>query len=487
MVGQRDNWKYSLRPPRAPNRHARTVMGVLVGDMCVRGLWIAYLVVYQLQPVCLNEFGSTCMANLLGPVPLTIMAIEIFASSVFVAKFGRWEEHAHMITFWEVLAAWMVFLVRRALYNNPALFLIQMLGLIATYVVGILTNFYENGEVRIPKFCPKNADRDKPRGGWLGVGSFNRYRTMFSRCLITLIMYLTMCTKIIGITYFGGISVEDDLRGMDGNLSILFSIAIGLSVITLLPNLIVDFSTMPEFWDDFRTTKKSSNAYKTGGYEVMTIDEDAREDSDLKRQLKGHKCASLTVVVPCYMPNEEEIIFEVLDTYKKEQKEYPGEFKVMIVWNSPKEHTETEERLSAYAAQWPHLVVHRVINSTSKCDNLNYAIDRLTTEIALLNDADTIVNAATMCRASLNIMTGKKVDIAQSVNSHCAEDKSGCIEGSGFFCFGPMVTMIDSSKPKKYRHPGQVPTCAFQRPWRFLVRGCAQEGGLRPPYHRGGS
>lgn len=39
----------------------------------------------------------------------------------------------------------------------------------------------------------------------------------------------------------------------------------------------------------------------------------------------------MTVVLPAYMPNEEEIIMDVLRYYKKEEAKYPGGYKVAVL------------------------------------------------------------------------------------------------------------------------------------------------------------
>jgi len=162
------------------------------------------------------------------------------------------------------------------------------------------------------------------------------------------------------------------------------------------------------------------------------------------------------VVIPCYMPNEEDIIWEVLDYYREQAKIYPGELKVLVVWNSSDAHYATEDRFNELKKEWPGFKWRRDLLSTSKCDNLNTAIEYLDTEVALLNDADTMVSAETCVRASLLITAGEEseqVDIAQCHSTYCREDVIGCPE-SGWFCFGPFITMADSSKPKNMATQG---------------------------------
>merc|ERR1712048_834236 len=61
--------------------------------------------------------------------------------------------------------------------------------------------------------------------------------------------------------------------------------------------------------------------------------------------------------------------------------------------------------------------------STSKCDNLNYACELINTEICCLNDADTMLDWSCMVRGSHHISKG--YDIAQAMNSHCLYDCKG--------------------------------------------------------------
>jgi cellulose synthase/poly-beta-1,6-N-acetylglucosamine synthase-like glycosyltransferase len=145
------------------------------------------------------------------------------------------------------------------------------------------------------------------------------------------------------------------------------------------------------------------------------------------------------------MPNEEEILTTVLDFYREREQEYPGQFRVMLVWNSPQEHPEVEARLNQLMREWPAFTAYRNFWSTSKCDNLNMAMGYLTTDMALLNDADTMVSAATMCRASMRIFEDGN-DIAQSHNIHCWDDFIGRPE-DGCFAMGALTTLSDGTKP----------------------------------------
>ena len=144
-------------------------------------------------------------------------------------------------------------------------------------------------------------------------------------------------------------------------------------------------------------------AYRTGPCEVSALANDHNQNSDLQQRLQNHKCRSITVVVPAYMPNEEDILLDCLEVYRQEATKYPGTMRVILVWNSPQEHTFMEQKLKELEKEWPSFEAHRNTLSTSKCDNLNMAVDLLGTDFALFNDADTMVSAESMCRASLRL------------------------------------------------------------------------------------
>merc|ERR1712048_1232645 len=87
--------------------------------------------------------------------------------------------------------------------------------------------------------------------------------------------------------------------------------------------------------------------------------------------------------------------------------------------------------------------------STSKCDNLNYACELINTEICCLNDADTMLDWSCMARGSLHISNG--YDIAQAMNSHCKWDCRGTPgdeEERQCHPYGILITIGDSTKPQ---------------------------------------
>lgn len=425
--------EHDLRPPRPAVLWPKLTTNLLCMDMVGR-----------------LTFCALCSSSLSGTA-LVVMQVWIGLSVMFVAKFCRWETQGHLITLWEVLVSAQMYVTRRSLYLDSILFFTALILLQTTFLVACLANFRENSQVRLPPFTWKSLDLDCPQHGWLGEWLAAKCRNRAVRLCINFGMWVSYHTRILLFIYFGMLDpVLDDLRSLP-NLDSLFVSSVAIGFLCLCPNMMVTLVTLPGLFNDFWNGKKASRAYRTQGYEVCPLDDDEQDNSELKRQIQEHrdahggKCLSLTVVIPCYMPNEEEILPDVLDYYKKQAPSYPGELKVMLVWNSPCEHKEFEIELNRMASEWPALSVYRNRWSTSKCDNLNMAIDLIDTEVALLNDADTMVSAETMCRASLHL-GDHGYDIAQSHSTHCWEDFVGRPDGH-CFAFGTLLTLYDSTKP----------------------------------------
>ena len=94
-----------------------------------------------------------------------------------------------------------------------------------------------------------------------------------------------------------------------------------------------------------------------------------------------------------------------------------GESKILMAWTSPKNHPEFEKLMTEKVSPsaWKgRLVARRCMHSTSKCDNLKMACDWIDTDVACLNDADTMLHWGCMVRASIWIKD-QGYDIAVSV------------------------------------------------------------------------
>jgi hypothetical protein len=187
------------------------------------------------------------------------------------------------------------------------------------------------------------------------------------------------------------------------------------------------------------------------------------EDVTPKTPMKQAALRSLTVVVPCYMPNEESIIMDTLAYYRKQETEYDGELHILLVWNSPQEHPAIEAEFKALKAVWPVFDFMRVQGSTSKCDNLNAALQVMETEMVLLIDADTEVPANSMNRAA-ECLFGALVDFVQGRAIYSWRDTTGRLE-SGCFPLAPAVVIGDT--------PVQRPPKATKQSEVFTITPCS--------------
>jgi hypothetical protein len=325
--------------------------------------------------------------------------------------------------------------------------LVAILGLYATYLVGIGVEFTARIEDRLPPFCPKKLDLKKPAFGWLGSGFHHTFRMRYSRVIITLIMAVAGRAFTVFLVWSFVTADPDNIRGLpkeETQNQLLLWVGVFCSILSLIPVAMVQMAAVPGLFKDWLNFKKASRSYQTGAFDICEIDEDIQLDSELRKK----QCLPLTIVLPCYMPTEEDILEQMIDFYKEQSKYYPGELKVLIVWNSPNEHPEIQDLLDKKCAEWPGLKVDRHPSSTSKCDNLNMALqlDLIDTEMCCLNDADTMVHWGAMVRASVHI--GEEgYDIAQAMNTHSKDDRNGTPEGSGWHPFGALITIGDSTKP----------------------------------------
>jgi cellulose synthase/poly-beta-1,6-N-acetylglucosamine synthase-like glycosyltransferase len=126
---------------------------------------------------------------------------------------------------------------------------------------------------------------------------------------------------------------------------------------------------------------------------------------------------------------------------------------VLVVYNSPDQHPNfapvIKDWQQKYEAQGFKLTVRENKESTSKCDNLNLACEIITTEVCVLNDADTMLDWTCIVRGSEHIRNG--YDIAQSTNTHCLYDRLGTPgDENERQChpYGILITIGDSTKPQ---------------------------------------
>jgi cellulose synthase/poly-beta-1,6-N-acetylglucosamine synthase-like glycosyltransferase len=105
-----------------------------------------------------------------------------------------------------------------------------------------------------------------------------------------------------------------------------------------------------------------------------------------------HKDVKVEAILPCFLPNEKDIVEETIE-YILKHVESPGEFKLWVVYNTPKDMPEVEARLQALAdrVEDPHgreLAVVRAMDSKSKAENINLILPQLTSKYTIIYDAD---------------------------------------------------------------------------------------------------
>eukprot|EP00450_Noctiluca_scintillans_P002656 CAMPEP_0194489260 /NCGR_PEP_ID=MMETSP0253-20130528/8864_1 /TAXON_ID=2966 /ORGANISM="Noctiluca scintillans" /LENGTH=440 /DNA_ID=CAMNT_0039329699 /DNA_START=246 /DNA_END=1568 /DNA_ORIENTATION=- len=116
-----------------------------------------------------------------------------------------------------------------------------------------------------------------------------------------------------------------------------------------------------------------------------------REDS-LNELSALHQSNEITAMVPCYLPNEQEIIEESL-LHILEKLDAPGKLHLWLVYNTPYDMPEVEKRLAELSERTDlprnrRLTVLRAPLSKSKADNLNFALELVDTKYVAIYDAD---------------------------------------------------------------------------------------------------
>ena len=92
------------------------------------------------------------------------------------------------------------------------------------------------------------------------------------------------------------------------------------------------------------------------------------------------------IIVPCYLPNEQDIIMETVSHMCA--VEYPGELRVIVVYNTP-EALPVEKELQALGTLNGRTVcAFNVAGSQSKAHNLEFALTEVTEKVVVLFDAD---------------------------------------------------------------------------------------------------
>ena len=99
---------------------------------------------------------------------------------------------------------------------------------------------------------------------------------------------------------------------------------------------------------------------------------------------------SVTVLLPCYLPNEQHILKGTV-RHIMENLEYPEPFLLILCYNTPKPLPFEAELPALESTKWPNgrtLQVMKVEGSHSKAENLNACLPLVTTETLVIYDAD---------------------------------------------------------------------------------------------------
>jgi hypothetical protein len=370
-----------------------------------------------------------------------------------------------------------------------------MAGLYLTYFIGVYTELTKWELPRVPPFTMKKNDTKKPKFGWLGRSLSRLVPFKLGRMFITFIMYMSGLTFGFFLVYAMFISDVDDFRNLpiyrdqftnssqmaDDNAADVMHpvllIAVFFGAISFIPATLVEIGAVPGLVSDLVNFKKASRSYNTGVWDICELDEDTDGPGSVYKQGEKEPESSwspgpqlkqflqnpvkdMTIVLPCYLPNEEDILPFVLDWYMKQYEELAkwetvGKCRkeVLVVYNSPNQHPNfppvIKDWQQKYEARGFKLTVQENKESTSKCDNLNLACEIIQTEVCCLNDADTMLDWTCIVRGSEHIRND--YDLAQAMNSHCLYDRNGTPgddEERQCHPYGILITIGDATKPQ---------------------------------------
>ncbi len=122
----------------------------------------------------------------------------------------------------------------------------------------------------------------------------------------------------------------------------------------------------------------------------------------------------LDLVIVAYLPNEKDIIIDRI-MYAVEKIVYPKDkIRINLVYNTPRPIEPLETELQDLTTQYSHLRVHKVANSSSKADNLNYFFTLHTgADVIAVFDSDHYTHPYGPRWAIERLMSDTKIDIVQ--------------------------------------------------------------------------
>jgi len=214
---------------------------------------------------------------------------------------------------------------------------------------------------------------------------------------------------------------------------------------------------------------------------------------------EGSQMPGMSIIIPCYMPNEEPIIEETLEhalnnilyeLAEEPLEPLPADFQSMVtvyvVYNAPPEWSHPIEAALAELdgcrrGRFNRLVrVIRVPASRSKAQNLNHVISEIADPYSVIYDADHHPDAMSL-RTSLNMLVGRNLDCVQGstyirkggcfmsflidaeffVTYFVAFPAMQVIGQSGFFGGSNAVWRTDFLKAQQFDHSAQTEDIEF--------------------------
>ena len=141
---------------------------------------------------------------------------------------------------------------------------------------------------------------------------------------------------------------------------------------------------------------------------------------------------SMTILVPCYLPNEQEIVKDTIE-HIMERVEYPdgAAFHLLVAYNTPEPmafeaelHEWIEQRRLGWQAKGRRVQLMKVEGSTSKAENLNAALaTEISSDLTAIFDADHHPNSDALLRSTSRLLS----------------DDADCVQGSIFLRSQPDV------------------------------------------------
>jgi cellulose synthase/poly-beta-1,6-N-acetylglucosamine synthase-like glycosyltransferase len=141
---------------------------------------------------------------------------------------------------------------------------------------------------------------------------------------------------------------------------------------------------------------------------------DSKPGSD--GDIDGAELPVLHIIIVAYLPNEKDIIREHVSHAVTKINYPPARLNVHVAYNTPVDMPETEAALHDLARAHNNLVIHRVPDSSSKADNVNYLLDRLPSSsdgIVAIFDTDHRMNPSSPLHAVRRLMRDPSISALQ--------------------------------------------------------------------------